>query len=853
MPAGSMSLYDDPERSPSGQRGMHVLPASQYLQERLSERRARQLRPKRARHTDCGPQSPRGRDDDIFFAEARETRDTRMYDSSPLVAASSRASDAGTQQNGDRPRRRTVGLRDMDEQMDRLQKQNFALKLELDHRREQTQKLQERMGSMQDQVERALLMEDEHKELLRINSELVQELEKRDRAVEEAMDLICDLEDQVGELQEHSSNTRPSTAHADSGYAGTEALDQDSRGSPPRPAVASKAAVVNTQPPSAQASAASHNLHDALNMQATAKPKRQPSVLSSRQPSTHALRSVYMENSRSLRPVQSFQSLLERQDHKVEEDSDNLSISPRLSVLSESSFPSIYSPKKDLSPDRYDWEVADEAGGLPAPLGCPAHMRQDSIKRVSQWMSARDAVEATPSKSNRISSPLQDESGRHSSASSLGPYQSLNDALSSGVEPVAAPAPPADVDREHHQHHLRKQKSGRLRTRPVSYPVNELHMPPTPDSVSTRMLRESHSSIGKDKSLLDTTPAFVKDYSTLEPGLRTAPRQMRSSVELRTAYNSNLQFRSTALDGHRQEDSSDDEEYIRQEPPCGEKSKDSTFAYDDFPDGGSITMGTPRRFQSHARPPADVMFNHSDISPTLKPPAPGRRRSSQQTIGEPAKSGVSAQPCHEDGVLSVEGVVSPRSARSQRSNSSGNRTVTLGDEQSSRTLSPAASRATAVTSPRSRTSPSPARTLSKKMPKFIRRLSNTMLSEGSPLPTLTSTPSSAYANSGPPRPRTSHADRIPRNNGGATMPRPPSSREIRPQPPIKVLKDMNVVRPASAAGTERERRSLFRRSNSTKKKDQSDGSASDTQQMRGVAVKRRGSIRDVVTSRRPWR
>ncbi|KAI5356808.1 hypothetical protein Slin14017_G127420 [Septoria linicola] len=854
-----MSGYDDPERSPLGERGMNVLPASQYLQERLNERRARQLRPKRARHTDFGVQPMRGRDDDIFFSEAEEGRNTRMYDSSPIVAASSRGSDAGTS-SSDR-RRRALGVRDMDDQMDRLHKQNFALKLELDHRRELTQKLQQQIQSMQEQVDRALVMEDEHKELLRINSQLVQELEKRDKAVEEAMDIICDLEEQVGELQEHGSTTRPSTSHVDSGYAGTEVHDQDLRSSPPRVNAASKTPVVNIEPPSSKASAASQKLQGILESQTPAKPKRQPSVLSSRKPSTNALRSVYLENSKSLRPVQSFQSLMEKQETKPEED---LPDSPRLSVLSESSFPSIYSPKKALSPDQHAWEAADTVDSLAASLGSHAHMRQDSIKRVSQWMSARDAVEATPSKSNHISSPLQDESDAHSVVSLQEPYRSLNVALTGDAQSV--PLEPAPELRQF-QRHLRKQKMGISQPRPTSYAgptFSEHHMPPTPESVSTRMLRESRSSIIKDKSLNDVPHVAVADCNIIDKDSRTAPRQMRSSVELRTAFASNMHFRNTTLDGHQIEDSSDDE-YVRDDARDApvDTIKDFGVEYDGFPDGKSISRGTPSRFQSHSRQLPDVMFNHNDLSPTLKPRVPRRRRSSEQTIS------ISTKPRFERtetsptmfatlremgttrGALSSGLVVSPRSARSHQSGSSGGQTIHA-DENTGQALSPATSRMTSFTSPRSRTSPSPARTLSKKMPNFIRRLSNTMNSEKPPLPTLTSTPSSAYVNSGPRRPRTSHADRGQKDNGGTTIARPPSSRETRPPPPARAKTEMQPARPASAAGTEREKRSLFRRSNSVKNAESQDDLNAEAQD-RGALQKRRGSIRDAVISRRPWR
>src|ERR1700761_8432364 len=63
-----------------------VLPASQFLQVKLQERRARQIpRPKRVRQSDIGPNT--GRDDDIFLNEAEESRNaaSRGFESSPLA------------------------------------------------------------------------------------------------------------------------------------------------------------------------------------------------------------------------------------------------------------------------------------------------------------------------------------------------------------------------------------------------------------------------------------------------------------------------------------------------------------------------------------------------------------------------------------------------------------------------------------------------------------------------------------------------------------------------------------------------------------------------------------------------
>ena len=179
-----------------------VLPASQYLQDRLQERRARNSRPKRTRQSDFGPRMNTGQGDDLFFAEAEDGRRAleRTYDSSPVAPIPRYAGDKVDSSNGSSTlsaggrKRRMPGARELDEQMDRLTKQNFDLKLELDHRRESQAKLHAEIEAMRATVLRAERLEEEHEELMRINSLLVEELEKRDRAIQEAADIICELE-----------------------------------------------------------------------------------------------------------------------------------------------------------------------------------------------------------------------------------------------------------------------------------------------------------------------------------------------------------------------------------------------------------------------------------------------------------------------------------------------------------------------------------------------------------------------------------------------------------------------------------------------------------------------------------
>lgn len=868
-----MSAFGE-QRSPLD-RPHDVLPASQYLQERLQERRAKNTRPKRARHTDIGLQ--KGRDDDIFLNEADDVRNVRMFDSSPL-APPSKTSDVGSGS-----RRRTLGVRDMDDQIDRLSKQNFALKLELDHRREQTTRMQEQIEAMRSQVERAEMLEDEHRELLKINSSLVDELEKRDKAVEEAMDIICDLEERVAEIDDRASNTRPSTANADSGYAGTETQEQAPPSSPPEAQPLPKTPRLAVRAPSQSAEAASERLQGVMDRQTPAKHKREPSFLSHKKPSTNALRSVYMASAQQLHPVKSFQSLLSKQGARVDEDGEDVLTSPRLSVLSESSFPSIYSPGKNASPDRFPWE--DVAGDEPSASGddTRVHLRQDSIKRVSQWISERDAAEATPSKSNSLSIPMLDGS-QQAQRRDLHPQR--NQSQKDKRTPVGSEyrqLPQRANGAQQMEERSRKQRPEQ-QPRPISFggPIfGEPLLPPTPDSASTHMLRASRSSVAEDRSILDATPAVTRGYNALqapmaptEYGVRMAPKQMRSSVELRSAFASNLRHRAADLDASRGEGNADEAE-----DDAGDFAYDRDVHYDGFPDGNSILMGTPSRFLKHSKPPvANMMFDGNEAAqPTSAQAEPRRRRSSEQYVNCPPKprlSRVETSPnvfgsigkLVHGGKHSAESVTSPRSAHS---GSSGNRTVVHSDERQTRDtpaeMPRTQSRLGGMTSPsRSRASPSPARILGQKAAGLIRRLSNNQGSDRDkppPLPTLTSTPSSAYADVPPievRRPMTSHGNDRPPTTGATTAPRPPSAREGGGRPPTQMRNNTDPAtgRPGSSAAdsireADAEQRALFKRSTGAKGPPPT---SMPEPPGRNGQPKRRGSFRDAVnTARRPWR
>ena len=756
-----------------------VLPASQYLQDRLQERRARNPRSKRTRQSDFGPRMPTGHDDDLFFAEGEDSKHAfaRSYDSSPLAPMSRYGSDnvsngnSGANLSAGGRKRRTPGARELDEQTDRLIKENFDLKLEVSHRRENQAKLHADIESMRAAVEHAQRLEDEHEELMRINSLLVEELEKRDKAIQEAVDRICELEEKVEDYEEsRATETRPSTAHADSGYAGTETQEQMPLSSPPEVIINSRPLTRNP----AAATSASNRLNGAVQHQTPVKQRREPSFMTSQKPSTDALRTVYMDAGKDLHPVKSFNSILSKRASTVDEDAmtDDILASPRLSALSESSFPSIYGKKGD-TPEKYEWEDLPEST---VPYGS-AHSRQDSISRVNQWIEEA----GTPSKSNHVSPMLSTASMASTSRLSRRPaeisIQSLSSAAASArsdlldTPTLVKPFPVLSGDR-----------AKNTPKTPLATGFGDA-MLPTPESASARMLKSSRSSVVGEHSLPDVTLAQVKTFAPLQPRPGAAPNHTQPNSEspsnstVRTDGHSNVRaaLKRAAIDDTASE--SDDEEYHAQ-------SDNLDF---DYPDGNSITNGTPSRFLKHNKQPsatADVFFNNAELSPPSRStPAvrsPQRRKSSAEvafsTPSKPAlyRSGTSPNvygttPSSSHGrPTTSDSTASPRSYYSASSSihpTPRNRHARSLSPEPSHDL-PRPATATCVTTPsppKFRPQPSQAPTsatrssIKQKTQSIFRRLSNTGSTTGtnnndsarrerevSPLPTLTSTPSAAY-------------------------------------------------------------------------------------------------------------
>lgn len=204
-----------------------------------------------------------------------------------------------------------MGVKQWEEQISTLHKQNYNLKLELFHRRDRQSKLEAQLEAAQKIIE-------EQSEYQEINDILMLELDRRDQAVDEAINLITGLEEQIEILKEENQRLRQS--EDDSKELGAESY----RSSSPY------------QHRSCRSSVSSRQISQSRPL------PRVPSFLSEHSEGTEALRSLY---TKCAAPSE---QTLSKLDEEEDGNSHDAIDSPRLSVLSglsESSFVSVYGDK----------------------------------------------------------------------------------------------------------------------------------------------------------------------------------------------------------------------------------------------------------------------------------------------------------------------------------------------------------------------------------------------------------------------------------------------------------------------------------------------------------------------------
>ncbi|KAJ0162116.1 hypothetical protein CTA2_5089 [Colletotrichum tanaceti] len=445
--------------------GRQTTAASTYLQDKLQRRReeAERLASTRA----AQEMSPSSMD-----------LPTRHARSSPAKGDSLDGRRPGSSAGSAETAKKTgMGVKEMEATVSTLHKQNFDLKLELFHRRERQNALEERIDALE--ADKAQ-MDD-------VNDSLLDELERRDKAVQEAVQMIVTLEAQVATLLKEREMVRQIDA---AGVLALEELESRLNGPTPRPREANLARLEQD----------AKNLH------------RMPSFMSDRTENTENLRKVYLSSRGSLLSLPRLATDAEDADARRV----NSMTSPSLSVLSESSFVSVYG-ERDNDQDRTVMASAD--ADKPNSVDSPVDSAVDSAApprrpRNPSYDSAQAGEVSRPPTSMSTKSSRHTRSHSAGRTSGPGQFQSINDIightsrlqmrvrldhtrLGNNNNNILAQDQSPSLGRGQQHAQIKEARMVSLRKVTTDVPPSrsgEQVLPPTPDTISTSTLRRFKTS-----------------------------------------------------------------------------------------------------------------------------------------------------------------------------------------------------------------------------------------------------------------------------------------------------------------------------------------------------------------------
>ncbi|KAI0545382.1 hypothetical protein F4679DRAFT_479621 [Xylaria curta] len=458
-------------RTSSGESKSAMNPVSSLLQERLQkERRAESERLASKWGADLSSSTGDIRDGDILNSPSKRYK--------PGVERRPRSS------HDDDSSQTSMGAKQTEKVVSVLHKQNFDLKLELFHRREKQSVLESRVEEL----------ETERQELTDVQENLLAELVKRDKAIEEAVNMIVKLEARVDELARERETGQQIEAGGPYQQHSWSNMPDSLRAETPKPS--------------------DHGVYLSIEPIEPKEPKtleRMPSFLSDRSAQTQHLRSVVLQNNSSLRHIR---GVSEISASSAEVSEANHVASPSLSVLSESSFVSIYGSKQGQ----------DEAGLLPLgdALGMDGTFGERSPTPTMRMMNNSPSYQKAsgpnptlhltkaatylPSQvlptNNALKSPIKrmEKHGEKMSFVDDAFRSSTSSRRRSVVTPVSQPMGSPSQARS------RRERSQTLQKVMTNYPthkelVNTHPLPPTPDTVSSSVLQTQKDQSSSQDSL----------------------------------------------------------------------------------------------------------------------------------------------------------------------------------------------------------------------------------------------------------------------------------------------------------------------------------------------------------------
>lgn len=637
----------------------------------------------------------------------RNVLDNRNIQSSPIPPMSRRdaSSSSGRRSSGMRigSGPKEMGVREMEDvrtvrlptnivadlcgqHVSHIKNQNFDLKLELFHLRQKNEQLEAALVKVPE-------LEADNKELQSINDELLLELEKRDVAIQEAVELICERERQIEEMGEAETyflrNAKPQEQDLALRGDSSGLMERDSR-----PDLHTENADAEDQ---AQAGLSPSRLQ-ASSPTPSKTSRRVPSFIREPKKSTKMLRSLYLDDGSHVQADRSSGSFARAGSlYSGEDDEDDQMLnSPRLSVLSESGFSSIYGSKeRSQSPPQNHASHAEEHSQYD---GEPPRTDQREA-RLQKWLVERD----------RPTTPAQQTTSA--------PFSSIGQVLED-VPDSSRAREPGTLQHDEQEHRAEPnlnetpKKKSRAHHRKPSSPTfggpmfGGSLLPPTPDTLSTTTTAASSStpSIVTEKSLLDGAPYRPRVFSASVSDGR--PHTSGSSVA--STFGTALVYTQPARSNRSREEQGSPhstQKYVS----SGSQSQNASRALQ--PRSSSSHSATRPVRPSLTSSATDTTFYVDGNSPTHV----------SRTLSYPAPGGRSRYPTNQLSPVSSKGsnshsektpTASPRNWTSTSSNAGTPSRLTRNMHQRSPTVTRDVSSPTPTVDSQSETSPSPQRSSS---------------------------------------------------------------------------------------------------------------------------------------------